>query len=69
VGQMVRRQRRADPLLPCQGGAPEQKAGALLWRLEARAWSRGGYWVRSFASAISDAIVSGKSAVIIGPIC
>jgi hypothetical protein len=68
VGQVVRCQRRPDRALPGQGGAPEQEPRAPLWCGKQRAWSPGGYRARSLASAIKDAIVSGKSAVIIGPI-
>lgn len=69
VSQLVWRQRFADLALPGQRGAPEQKAGALLWSLVAGARGLVSYAERSWASAISDAIVTGKSAVIIGPSC
>jgi hypothetical protein len=63
----MRLQHGSNPSLPGQGDAPQQEAGALLRRLEPRPRTR--YEERSLATAINDAIVSGKSAVIIGPIC
>ncbi len=69
VGQLVWGQRLANLALPRQRGAPEQKAGILLWCLVARARGCVSYAERSLASAISDAMVTGKSAVIIGPSC
>ena len=67
VCQLVRLQHRANPSLPRQRDAPQQQARALLRRLEPGVRTR--YDERSSAKAISDAIVSGKSAVIIGPTC
>jgi hypothetical protein len=68
VGEVVWRQRRSDLALPRERGAPEQEAGALLWRIVCRAGLPVRYEDRSFALAINDAIVAGKSAVIAGPI-
>jgi hypothetical protein len=69
MGQLVRPEHRPDPPLPGQGDAPQQETEAALWCVEPGARSRRSYDERSLAKAISDAIVSGKSAVIIGPIC
>jgi len=68
VSQLVRLEHRPDPPLPRQRDAPQQKAGALFRFLEPGVWARR-YDERSLARAMSDAIVSGKSAVIIGPTC
>ena len=68
VRQLVRLQHRANPSLPRQRDPPQQQAWALLWRLEPGARTCC-YDEPSLAKAISDAIVSGKSAVIIGPTC
>jgi hypothetical protein len=68
VRERVRRKSGADLPLPRERGAPEQEARALLRRPEPSAGGARGYDERSFASAISDAMVAGKSAVINGPI-
>ena len=68
VSQLVRLQHRANLSLPRQRDPPQQQAGALFRCLEPGVWTRR-YDERSLARAISDAIVSGKSAVIIGPSC
>ena len=68
VRQLVRLQHRANPSLPRQRDAPQQQARALLGFVELGARTCR-YDDRSLARAISDAIVSGKSAVIMGPTC
>ncbi len=67
--EVVRRERFTDQALPRQRDAPEQEAGALLWRVVNGGRGPIGYAERSLASRISALIVSGKSAVIIGPSC
>lgn len=63
------RQHRADLSLPRESDTPEQEAWALLGRAMERRRGGDGYAERSLASVINDAIVAGKSAVIIGPSC
>jgi hypothetical protein len=69
VRESVLVQRRADLSLPGQRDPPQQEARAVLRRREAGARSPGGYEERSCARVTSERIVSGKSAVISGPIC
>ncbi len=69
VGEPMWRQRRADPSLPREGDAPEEEAGTLLRRPMLGGWGRVCYAERSLASASNDAIVAGKSAMMIGPSC
>lgn len=67
VSELVWRQHRAHLSLPGERDAPEQEAWAVVWRTMQRARAGIAYADRSLANAINDAIVAGKSAVIIGP--